>query len=111
MTSEESKSASRPHYSENPSLFPLDGGCPCGQVRYRILSAPLIVKCCYCTACQRALSGLCAYYAVLETSLVERLPPVKAFIPTSRSRPDEAPLPAGPPVVPASAQDSADNGK
>ena len=32
---------------------PLDGGCSCRQVRFRLLSGPLFVHCCHCTWCQR----------------------------------------------------------
>ncbi|KAF3769226.1 hypothetical protein M406DRAFT_52535 [Cryphonectria parasitica EP155] len=42
-----------PHYANNPSAFPMEGGCSCGHVRYRLETAPLAVHCCHCTACQR----------------------------------------------------------
>lgn len=33
--------------------IPLEGGCACGLVRYRLTGKPLIVHCCHCTWCQR----------------------------------------------------------
>jgi hypothetical protein len=35
---------------------PLDGGCECGRVRYRLTAAPRTVHVCHCRQCQR-LSG------------------------------------------------------
>jgi hypothetical protein len=32
--------------------FPLEGGCACGQVRYRLSEAPACVYVCHCTDCQ-----------------------------------------------------------
>ena len=31
----------------------LEGGCACGEVRYRLASAPMFVHCCHCLNCQR----------------------------------------------------------
>lgn len=33
--------------------LPLDGGCRCGQVRFRITAPPLLTGACHCTGCQR----------------------------------------------------------
>lgn len=33
--------------------FPVEGGCQCGAVRYRVLAAPLGVYACHCKDCQR----------------------------------------------------------
>lgn len=33
--------------------LPLDGGCQCGAVRYRLNAAPLMIYCCHCTNCQK----------------------------------------------------------
>lgn len=33
--------------------LPLDGGCQCGALRYRITLAPLMVYNCHCTNCQK----------------------------------------------------------
>lgn len=34
--------------------FPIDGGCQCGAVRYRLTAPPLAVYTCHCRDCQRA---------------------------------------------------------
>ena len=33
--------------------MPLEGGCSCGEVRYRLASEPLITHCCHCLNCQQ----------------------------------------------------------
>lgn len=38
------------------SKEPIEGGCRCGHVRFRITAAPLITGACHCTGCQR-MSG------------------------------------------------------
>ena len=40
----------------NSDFQPLDGGCACGRVRYRLTAAPRTVHACHCRQCQR-LSG------------------------------------------------------
>ena len=30
-----------------------EGGCSCGQVRYRLTTGPMFVNCCHCTQCQK----------------------------------------------------------
>ena len=37
--------------------FPVEGGCQCGAVRYRITASPLGVYNCHCRDCQRASGG------------------------------------------------------
>ena len=34
--------------------FPVEGGCQCGAVRYRITAAPLGLYSCHCKDCQRS---------------------------------------------------------
>ena len=33
--------------------YPLEGGCVCGQLRYRVKGAPLFVMACHCSQCKR----------------------------------------------------------
>jgi hypothetical protein len=51
----------------------LDGGCTCGQVRYRLMSAPLVVHCCHCRWCQRETGASFALNAMIEAERVQRL--------------------------------------
>ena len=46
--------------------FPLEGGCDCGAVRYRMETAPLIVHCCHCRWCQRETGASFALNALIE---------------------------------------------
>ena len=50
---------------------PLEGGCSCGGVRYRLASLPMFVNCCHCTCCQRETGGAFAINAIIETDRVE----------------------------------------
>lgn len=37
---------------EGPTPFiPIEGGCGCQKIRYRIDAAPIVIHCCYCTRC------------------------------------------------------------
>ena len=56
-----------------PSIFPLDGGCDCRQVRYRMISAPLFVHCCHCRWCQRETGASFALNAMIESDRVALL--------------------------------------
>ena len=51
----------------------LEGGCTCRAVRYRLLSAPLIVHCCHCSWCQRETGTAFALNALIETERVQLL--------------------------------------
>ncbi len=48
--------------------FPLEGGCDCGQVRYRIDKEPLFVHCCHCRWCQRESGASFALNAMIEAN-------------------------------------------
>ena len=50
--------------------FPLEGGCTCGAVRYRMMSKPMIVHCCHCRWCQRETGTAFALNAVIEADRV-----------------------------------------
>jgi hypothetical protein len=56
-----------------PSIFPLDGGCDCREVRYRMTTAPLFVHCCHCRWCQRETGSAFALNAMIESECVELL--------------------------------------
>ena len=50
--------------------FPLEGGCACKSVRYRMSTRPLVVHCCHCTYCQRESGTAFALNAVIEADRV-----------------------------------------
>ncbi len=64
------------------AIFPLDGGCDCGRIRYRMLTEPLYVHCCHCRWCQRESGAAFALNAMIETDRVARLTEDPAFIDT-----------------------------
>ena len=51
----------------------LEGGCPCGGVRYRMESPPLFVHCCHCRSCQRETGTSYALNALIEADRVKLL--------------------------------------
>lgn len=51
--------------------FPLEGGCTCREVRYRMTTRPLVVHCCHCTWCQRETGSAFALNAMIEAERVE----------------------------------------
>lgn len=53
--------------------FPVEGGCGCGKVRYRLLTKPLAVHCCHCTWCQRETGSAFAVNAMIESDRVVNL--------------------------------------
>ncbi len=53
--------------------FPLDGGCDCRRVRYRMQTRPLFVHCCHCRWCQRESGASFALNAMIEMERVELL--------------------------------------
>jgi hypothetical protein len=50
-----------------------DGGCTCGQVRYRMSSRPMFVHCCHCRWCQRQTGTAFALNALIEADRVQLL--------------------------------------
>jgi hypothetical protein len=54
-------------------LFPLEGGCACRRVRYRMETAPLFVHCCHCRWCQRESGSSFALNALIESDRVTEL--------------------------------------
>ena len=57
----------------DPSVFPLEGGCDCRAVRYRMETAPLFVHCCHCRWCQRESGSAFALNAMIESERVTNL--------------------------------------
>ena len=55
------------------AVFPLEGGCDCRRVRYRMETAPLFVHCCHCRWCQRESGASFAVNAMLEAQRVVHL--------------------------------------
>jgi len=50
--------------------FPLEGGCDCRFVRYRMETRPLFVHCCHCRWCQREAGSSFALNAMIEADRV-----------------------------------------
>jgi hypothetical protein len=50
--------------------FPLEGGCDCRAIRYKLTATPLIVHCCHCRWCQRESGASYALNAMIESSYV-----------------------------------------
>jgi len=44
----------------------MEGGCACGQTRYRVTGEPVFVNDCYCTLCQRQTGSTSAINAFFE---------------------------------------------
>lgn len=53
--------------------FPLEGGCDCRAVRYRIETPPMIVHCCHCRWCQRGSGASFALNAMIESDRITTL--------------------------------------
>lgn len=53
--------------------FAAEGGCTCGQVRYRMTSRPLFVHCCHCRWCQRETGSAFVLNAMIEADRVALL--------------------------------------
>jgi hypothetical protein len=50
-----------------------EGGCACGEVRYRLSADPLFVNCCHCLNCQRQTGSAFVINVLIETDRVELL--------------------------------------
>lgn len=51
-------------------IFPIEGTCTCGAVRYEMTSKPLFVHCCHCRWCQRETGASFALNAMIEADRV-----------------------------------------
>ena len=63
---------SNPTMTTTP-VFPLEGGCDCRHVRYRMETAPLFVHCCHCRWCQRESGASFALNAMIEADRISVL--------------------------------------
>ena len=52
------------------TIFPVEGGCTCRDVRYRVMTAPLFVHCCHCRWCQRETGSAFVLNAMIESDRV-----------------------------------------
>jgi hypothetical protein len=50
-----------------------EGGCACGEVRYRLTSDPLFTHCCHCLNCQRQTGSAFVINLLIEADRVEVL--------------------------------------
>ena len=50
---------------------PREGGCACGEVRYRLASDPLFTHCCHCLSCQRQTGSAFVINLLIEADRVE----------------------------------------
>ena len=50
-----------------------EGGCACGEVRYRLAADPLFVNCCHCLNCQRQTGSAFVINLLIEADRVEVL--------------------------------------
>jgi hypothetical protein len=51
----------------------LEGGCACGEVRYRLTSDPLFTHCCHCLSCQRQTGSAFVINLLIEADRVKLL--------------------------------------
>jgi hypothetical protein len=67
----------------------LEGGCACGEVRFRLASAPMFVHCCHCLDCQRQTGSAFVLNALIESDRREVLQgeTISAEVPTGSGRP------------------------
>ena len=64
------------------SPFPLEGGCDCRHVRYRMETTPLFVHCCHCRWCQRESGASFALNAMIEADRITELAAAPELIKT-----------------------------
>jgi hypothetical protein len=49
----------------------LEGGCACGDIRYKLTNAPMIVHACHCRDCQKLTGSACAVKLWIERKFIE----------------------------------------
>src|SRR6266487_1162509 len=60
-------------HEEEIMSVPREGGCACGEVRYRLTSDPLFTHCCHCLNCQRQTGSAFVINLLIEADRVELL--------------------------------------
>jgi hypothetical protein len=50
-----------------------EGGCSCGEIRYRLTSEPMFVNCCHCLNCQRQTGSAFVVNLLIESDRLELL--------------------------------------
>src|SRR5262245_57364250 len=65
-----------------------EGGCACGEIRYRLTAEPLFVHCCHCLNCQRQTGSAFVINVLIEADRVELLAgePVPVDVPRDRGK-------------------------
>jgi hypothetical protein len=63
-----------------------EGGCACGEVRYRLTSDPLFVHCCHCLNCQRQTGSAFVINVLIEADRVELLAGEPQLVSVPRER-------------------------
>ena len=53
--------------------YPVDGGCDCKAIRYRMMTKPMFVNCCHCRWCQRETGSAFVLNALIESERVQLL--------------------------------------
>jgi hypothetical protein len=71
--------------------LPLEGGCACGEVRYRLQGKPMFVHCCHCRDCQRQTGSAFVLNAIYEDDRIELLSgaPEPVAVPAPSGRPHD----------------------
>ena len=66
-------------------FVPVEGGCACGQLRYRLADRPLIAQACHCHHCQRESGSAFAHNLLIERAALKILSghPQFADVPTA----------------------------
>jgi hypothetical protein len=52
---------------------PREGGCACGEIRYRLTSDPMFTHCCHCLNCQRQTGSAFVVNLLIEADRMELL--------------------------------------
>jgi hypothetical protein len=66
-------SSIKPDSTRSRDAEHLDGGCACGEIRFRLHRSPMFVHCCHCTRCQRETGSPFAHHAMIEFTQMSTL--------------------------------------